>query len=111
MLTSQEKDDLYFLIALILGEDPSIKAYKPSFNDQTVGVVEDMIAANIECNKTMKDLLSGLLSGGRVAAKGWLKKSLGSLKKSLKKSVPLNGYGCLVSTKSRWKSAIIFTAV
>lgn len=110
MLTAQEQNDLYALISAIIGDDPSIRNYKSSFNDQTIDVVEDMIQANIHCNKSMKDLLSGLLSGGRALAKGWLKKSLGTAKKKLKNQGGLNGQGCLVSTKARWKQAIILTA-
>ncbi len=46
MLTSEEKDYLYEIISSVIGEDHSIKAYKPSFNESTISVVEEMVEAN-----------------------------------------------------------------
>lgn len=110
MLNSAEKDYLYDIISAVLGEDRSIKAYKTSFNETTISVVEKMVETNFQCNANLKELIKGLLGGTAQISKGWLKKLLKTTKKKVSKS-ELKGYGCLVSVKSRWKSAIINSAI
>lgn len=110
MLTINEKEYLYEIIASIIGDDITIKSYSHSFNEMTVDVVEKMISAEAKCNKTIKRLLTDLATAGGFVAKGWLKKALKMQKKLTKKS-EFKGYGCLVSVKSRWKSQIISSAI
>lgn len=107
-LTEQEK--LYSIIAAFIGEDSAILAARPRFTEQTVSVVEEMLATNINCNESMKLLVSEMLSGGRVLATGWLKRALGAASKAVKNST-LSGYGCMVTTKSRWKTDILISAM
>lgn len=110
MLKTNEKDRLYDLITAMIGEDSSIKAYKSSFNEDTIAVVEDMIDASVKCNANMKKLISDILGASGALTKGWLKKALGMAKQNLDIS-QLKGYGCLVSVKARWKTAIIYTTI
>ncbi len=110
MLSTSEKNYLYEVISALIGEDHSIKAYRGSFNESTVSVVEDMVAANSQCNANMKELVTELLGAGARLSKGWLKKALKSSKKRISKST-FRGYGCLASVKSRWKTAIVNTAI
>lgn len=109
-LTEQEKDQLYSIISAFIGEDIAILAARSRFTEQTVAVVEDMVTTNMNCNESMKSLVSEILSGGRVLATGWLKRALGAASKAVKNST-LNGYGCLVTTKSRWKTEILVSAM
>lgn len=109
-LTEQEKDQLYSIIAAFIGEGSAILAARPRFTEQTVSVVEEMLATNMNCNASMKSLVSEMLSGGRVLATGWLKRVLGAASKAVKNST-LSGYGCLVTTKSRWKTEILVSAM
>lgn len=80
-LTEQEKDQLYSIISAIIGEDAAILAARSRFTDQTVSVVEDMLTTNMNCNESMKLLVSEMLAGGRVLATGWLKRVLGAASK------------------------------
>ena len=110
MLSSEEKEYLYQIIAAIVGEDASIKSYTLYFNDQTVVAVEQMAEENFKCNANMKELIKGLLGGAANLSRGWLHRLLKNTKKKLSKS-ELNGYGCLVQSKATWKSTIIATTI
>ncbi|GAB2199367.1 hypothetical protein [Sessilibacter sp. MAH4] len=110
MLNKSEKEDLYKLIVAIIGEDTTIKIYKNNFNERTVDIVEEMLSTDSKCNANIKELLTDLSKGGSIVTKGWLKKLLKTSNKKLK-NIELKGYGCLVSVKSRWKSAIINSAL
>jgi len=111
MLTSSEQDDLYVVIATFLGDDPSIKQYKNSFSELTIKVVEDMISADGNCNQVMKELIVGLISGGRLMLKHrWLKISLSLISRELK-STQIHTVACRNTIKSRWKSPIISSAI
>ena len=110
MLTISEKENLYKFIVLVIGEDSSIRAYSHGFNDNTVSVVEDMLSVDSKCNLNMKKLLTDLAASGSVIGRGWLKKLLKFNKKAFKQ-IDLKGYGCQISVKSRWKSAIISSAI
>jgi len=110
MLSCNQKDYLYQIIAASIGEDPSIKSYKARFNDETVSVVEKMIAGNNKCNTAMKELFKELVGASAMMSKGWLKKILKSSEKVISKS-EIKGYGCMVVSKSKWKSAIITTTI
>ena len=110
MLTILEKENLYNLIVSIIGEDATIKLYKQNFNENTVDVVEDMLSADSKCNQNMRKLILDLSKSGGLVAKGWLRKLLKFNKKVLKE-IDLKGYGCQVSVKSRWKTAIINSAI
>lgn len=109
-LSEQEKDQLYSIISAIIGEDAAIHAARSRFTGDTVSVVEDMLATNMNCNESMKLLVGEMLSGGRVLANGWLRRALGTASKAVKNGA-LKGYGCLVSTKSRWKTEILVSAM
>src|SRR5690606_29826629 len=104
MLTTSEKDALYILIAATLGDDPSIRSRKSQFKNRTGGVVEDMITANVDCNATMRELIVNLLGGCSMLSRGWLKRS-GKTSRNRIREMHRRRYGCLVSTKTRWKSA------
>lgn len=106
MLSESQKNELLRLIILFIGNDASVSASKPYFNSATVDVVERMIEANMDCNHTMKELISELLSGGRARAKGWLKHVLGAARVVIDRA-ELKGYGCQVSAKAKWKTAIV----
>ncbi len=110
MLSNEEKDYLYDIISAVIGEDHSIKVYKIGFNETTIDVVEKMVEQNFQCNSNMKELIKGLLGGASILSKGWLKKMLKVGKKEVSKT-ELKGYGCLVSVKSKWKSAIINSTI
>lgn len=110
MLTKSEKDNLYYLIIAVIGHDATVKIYRHDFNDNTVDIVEDMLSADSKCNANMRKLVVDLSSSGSLATKGWLKKLLKFNSKVIKK-IDLKGYGCQVSVKSRWKTAIINSAI
>lgn len=110
MLSRSEKDYLYQIIVAVIGEDISIKTYKSGFNEQTVTVVEKMIAGNHQCNLAMKELFKDLLGASTLMTRGWLKKVLKASKKVIS-TTELKGYGCLVVSKSKWKSAIIISTI
>lgn len=105
-LNEQEKEKLHSLITAFIGEDAAISAAKSGFTEETVSVVEQLITANLNCNDAMQSLVSDILSGGRVLATGWLRRSLGVASKAVKQS-SFNGYGCRVTSKSRWKTDIL----
>lgn len=110
MLTYKEKQRLYGVISIAIGEDPFIKTRTGLFNEKTLEVVEKMFAESKRCNENMKNLVTDLLGGSATLAKGWLKKFLRSTKKIVSKS-ELRGYGCLASVKSRWRTAIISSTI
>ena len=109
-LNEQEKDQLLSIINTLIGEDTAITNARARFNESTVALVEDMIGTNLTCNESIKSLVSDLLSGGKVLATGWLRRSLGRASKAVRNST-LKGYGCLVATKSRWKTSILLSAI
>ena len=112
MLTIEEQNDLYDVIVASLGEDSSIRGVKAGFNELTVDQVEQVIIEQAKCNQLMKELVADLLGGSSLFAKGWLRKNLKKFSKTLKdEKVKFNGYGCLVKTKSNWKSAIMATTI
>lgn len=49
-LSHEERDDLLAIIEIIYGYDSQIRNYKSSFNDATVLVVEEALAALTQCN-------------------------------------------------------------
>ncbi len=110
MLSHNEKEYLYEIIAAIIGENHSIKIYKNGFNENTVSVIEEMIETNSKCNSNMRDLVKDLLGASAIISRGWLKKFLKASKKKISKT-ELRGYGCLVSIKSRWITAIISSTI
>lgn len=110
MLSADEQDKLYMLIASIIGEDQTIKNHKSIFNEATIDVVEDMVEANIQCNTNMRQLITELVGGASGITKGWLKKLLKTTKNSLSR-IQFNGYACLAATKARWKSAILISTI
>lgn len=105
-LTRQEQEELYLIISTVLGEDQSIRNYTYHFNDQTIEIVEEVVTTNAACNQHMKALVTDLLGAGSTMSKGWLKRLLKSSRQRIKQST-LHGYGCMVSAKRNWKTAII----
>ena len=110
MLDKSKQDYLYQIIAASIGEDVTIKQYKSYFTDSTVTVVEKMISENKKCNSTMQLLFEQLLGGAGALSSGWLKKVLNASKKSLS-ATELDGYGCRVVSKSKWKTAILNSTI
>lgn len=110
MLTSSQQDYLYQIIVASIGEDSSIKAVKGEFNEETIAVVESMIAENNKCNTAMKELFKELLGTAGSLSRGWLKKVVKTSKKAISKT-EIKGYGCMVAVKSRWKTPIINTTI
>lgn len=108
-LTQKEKNGLYTIIVNVIGEDASIAQRKPYFNEQTIHIVQDMIEGNKDCNKIMKELVTNLLTVGRLPAKKWLRKALGRINDLIKASDDFKGFGCKVSVKAKWKNPIIMT--
>lgn len=65
------------------------------FNEATVEAVEDALIRLADCNEWMKELLTDVVSGGRLAARGWLRKALKKTHKALTKDKSRwNGAGC-----------------
>ena len=94
-LTSEEKDSLLGVIEIIYGYNSLFESYKNDFNESTFLVVEKAITALIQCNDNMKTLVSGLIGGGSLITKGWLKKVIKILLKELKKDkIKFNGIAC-----------------
>lgn len=106
MLSELQKNELHRLIVLFIGNDVSVSRSKPHFSTATVEVVERMIEANVDCNQTMKNLIAELISGGKARSRGWLKHALGGASAMIERA-ELRGYGCQVSAKAKWKTAII----
>lgn len=112
MLSVEEQADLYRVYASALGEDAQVKAVESRFNEDTLDAVEAAVSAAAQCNANMAKLLGNLLGGGSVFAKGWLKKGLKRIGKRLRDDqVKLNGYGCMVATKAKWREAIIMSTI
>lgn len=108
MLSAQEQADLYMVYAAVLGDDPEVRGAQPSFNEKTANLIEEAVVEATKCNARMKSLVIGLLGGTSIFAKGWLRKGLRKFAKALKdEGVKLNGAGCILVTKSKWKSPII----
>lgn len=107
MLSVAEQENLYVVIEAVLGSDAALRDAKRYYNEQTVEIVEQMVEANATCNANMKELVTELLSGGRMMAKGWLRKAISHTRTHVKHSGAFRGYGCQVTTKSHWKSAIL----
>lgn len=111
-LTVQEKEDLYTVIKAAFGDDVDIRIRTIAFNEQTVEVVEEALSEESKCNMGLQQLVGGLISGGSIFVKGWLKKGLSILAKELKGDIKLfNGYGCRIATRAKWKSPIILTTI
>lgn len=110
MMTPKEKDTLYIIISSAIGEDPTVKLYVRHFNEQTVEVVEEMIASNRACNANMRKLVSDLAGGSSTLAKGWLRRLLKTSHKTIQRS-DLNGYACSIATRSRWRTEIINSTI
>ena len=108
-LTINEKNDLYTIIVSVIGEDVSIAQRKPYFNEQTIKIVREMVEANRDCNEAMKELVTNLITAGRLPARKWLKKALGRVNGLIKASDDFNGFGCKASVKIKWKNPIIMT--
>lgn len=104
-MTPEEKQQLFEIITLVIGHDPSISALKTDFNEDTIQVVELMLADLANCNSAFKDILLGLMSGGRVATKGWLRKAIGTTAQAMKR-VNLQFYTCSVSIKLKYSTPI-----
>lgn len=110
MLTLEEKETLYLVIAGTFGEDITIKNRVTSFNDETVKVVEKMLTENKKCNKNMAELVADLVSKTGSLRKGWLKKILKNSKDVIA-NIEINGYSCLVTVKSKWKADILTSTI
>ena len=110
MLSNEEKENLHNLIIALVGKDISISQSKQRFNDQTVAVVEKMLKESIDCNTAMKMLVVELLGTSVSFTKGWLKRLLKASKFTISKST-FDGYGCRVSLKAKWKSAILISVI
>jgi hypothetical protein len=95
-ITEEEKDDLIGMMKLLYGEDVVQTIDRNSLNENTYLQVEDALIALTRCNSHMKELITDLVGGGRrLAARGWLKKSLKTLHKALKKDKSSwNGLAC-----------------
>lgn len=111
MLTAAEKDSLYQLIRIGVGDNATIKAYRTQFNLQTVAVVETMLSELAKCNDSIKSLMQDLAGGGKTVAKGWLKKALGQAHKQIKKSDQWNVAACRNTVASKWTTAIVNTVI
>lgn len=108
-LTIKERNGLYTIIVSVIGEDVSIKQRKAYFNEQTIRVVQDMVQANKGCNEAMKELVTSLITAGRLPARKWLRRALGRINDLIKASDDFKGFGCKVSVKIKWKNPIIMT--
>lgn len=110
MLTNDEKNTLYLVIASVIGEDESIKKSKGRFNLTTVSVVEKMVKTSKECNRNMEGLVSALLTPAAFRGTGWLIRLL-KLGNVVVPKKNLNGLGCQVTVKAKWKTPILISAI
>lgn len=112
MLSTEDKDALYDLITAVIGEDASIRAARHRFNEATIGVAEVLLKESARCNAGMYELLTGLVGGASLLAKGWLRRSLKVVSRAMKESdYRLNGYACRVAIKSQWKREVLMTTM
>lgn len=105
-MTPQEKHYLLEIIESVIGHDPIIADLEDDFNEDTISVVEIVLEELEKCNGSFRELLSGLLSGGRLRTKGWLKRILGIVSKEINRS-NINFYICSLNIKIRYKSTLI----
>jgi hypothetical protein len=110
MLTHEEKQALYAVIAHAIGDDLHIRSYAHLFNERTIDVVEEMLSASATCNEDMRTLVAELIGAATVATKGWLRKVIKGTKRAILAS-DVRGYGCAMSVKSRWRTAIVTSTV
>lgn len=104
-MTIDEKQKLLEIITLVIGHDPRISGLKESFNENTIEVVEAMLVDLANCNSAFKEILAGLMSGGRSLTKGWLKPAIGAAAHAMKRA-NLNFYTCSVSIKLKYSTPI-----
>ncbi|TRX76602.1 hypothetical protein [Pseudomonas mangiferae] len=95
-ITEDEKDELIGMMGLLYGDDFAQTIDRSAITDSTYDQVEDALIALTRCNENMKELVTDLVGGGRrLAARGWLKKSLKQVHKALKKDKSSwNGLAC-----------------
>lgn len=105
-MTSEEKQNILDIIEFVIGHDPSVADLKDSFGEGTVSVVETILEELEKCNSSFRELLAGLVSGGRLRTKGWLRKSLGAVSKAIKRS-NMSFYTCSLGIKIRYKSILL----
>ena len=98
MLAPQERDKLYTIIVSIIGKSPSLKNYKPYFNDQTVEIVKRMVKENKDCNDAMKALATHLMEVSRLSPSRWIKRAF-TILKGYTKEAEFNGLACKAFTK------------
>jgi hypothetical protein len=110
MLTPQEKEKLYTIIVMALGEDPSIERRKNMFNEVTVDKVKIMIKELKECNDAMKSLTIHLQRLGYLATRRWIRVAFTFLKQYTKKQ-EFKGAACKNFTKSKWRSTIYTSTI
>lgn len=109
-LTSAEQDALARIIEVLYGYDSQIISLKKQFNVKTAEVVETAMQAMATCNDTMKKLLADLAGGGKILARGWLRKTLRAAEQKLTdEKLQLNGLGCRVSAARNWKTEIVMS--
>ena len=106
ILSDQEKDALYRVIAITIGDVPRIKAVKHRFDSVTVDVVEEMVHAAMECNAQVRTIFVEIAATGGVLTKGWLKRTLKTSSYILEKT-QLRGFACQSNIRSAWGNLIL----
>ena len=109
MLGETEKKNLYIVIKTYLGEDAVIKSRMDKFSNQTLEVVEVMIARHGKCNMLIQELITRLIGASKIpVSNGWLKRILGALSKELKTG-KFNTRACRNVLHSSFRSPILET--
>lgn len=109
-MTAEEKENLLVIINYTIGTDPSISALKNRFTERTVEVAESMLMELSKCNEAIKKLVADLISGGKVLARGWLKRVLNVAARVVKEST-FRTHSCSVTVKYQWKRSLILSAM
>lgn len=109
-LSSEEKEALANIIEIIYGHDSQLLGMKDKYTEQTVEAVEKAFEAALVCNDSMKELVTSLVGGAKMLARGWLKRVLKEVDRKLSNDkLKFDGLACRVTAARNWKSEIILS--
>lgn len=109
-LSQDEKESLANIIEIIYGHDSQLLSMKNKYTEKTVEAVESAFEAALVCNDSMKELVTSLVGGAKLFAKGWLKRFLKEIDRKLSNDkLKFDGLACRVTAGRNWKSEIILS--
>ncbi|WP_148861867.1 hypothetical protein [Marinobacter fonticola] len=111
-MLSTEKDNLLTVIEILFdGEHSQFAALKDQFTEETAELVEQAMEELIKCNERMKSLVTGLVGGAKVFARGWLRQNLDKVSRALEdRRLQFDGMACRVQVAANFKRAIYMSA-